>query len=192
MREKQLFTRDAFRPTFFIKERPPLVHQKYVKCDLSVLFDQFTHISLKYNWKLFSRQGQVYVESPLDKVSLIMEAVEGDESPYSYIQAVSLYHQLSHYCPKKDTNVELNMIVDQDWIRSLDLFGYWSFGNPGRSLNPLFFYDSLLHPVVIFFTHHKEGMERINKNIHRFDHSGYTLKYHQRTWAIINNENYSC
>ena len=58
--------------------------------------------------------------------------------------------------------------------RQLDLFGYWPFEHTLRSLNPIFFYDSLDHPVVIFFQRiERMGVECIAKHIHRFAKVGY-------------------
>ncbi|RWZ51405.1 hypothetical protein EQV77_16750 [Halobacillus fulvus] len=189
MKGKVQFTRDAFRPNVSLKERPPYVEEKYVMCEIGVLLEQFSQLRLKSGWTIISRDGRVFAQSQKGQQCPFMEAVIGDESPFSYVQAAILYHYLLEYSQSDHQTVDPDTILDDPWIQKLDLFGYWTFGKVERSLNPMFFYDSLLHPVVIFFTHHTEGVEHVVKHIQRFDHLGYGMRYHQRTWATSNREN---
>ncbi|KHE73113.1 hypothetical protein [Halobacillus sp. BBL2006] len=183
MKGKEIFTREAAKANLYIKERPSYLNQKYILCDISVITHQFSHIHLKEGWKVFSSEGQVFAQTKANvTVEDPMAALRGDESPLSYMQAAVCYHQFFLYSMEQ-TNVNTSAIVDDERIRLLDLFGYWSFGKVKRSLNPIFFYDSLLHPVIIFFTYHRDGVDVVEKHIHRFDHVGYALKFQQRLWA---------
>gem|GEM_PF-3921874 len=184
MRGKVLFYRGAAEKNIVVKGLPEYRHEPYAVRDISVLVQQYSQLIVKGGWQVISQQGVIYARTADDRLKRdAMEAVEGDGSPLSYIQAASCYHHLSDYTGKGSWLSEAS-ILDDTLVRNLDLFKEWSFGQVQRSLNPVFFYDSLLHPVVIFFSHHKEGIETIQKSIHRFDCESYALKFQQRNWAI--------
>ncbi|MGP4069214.1 hypothetical protein [Halobacillus sp. B29] len=184
MRGKVLFTRGAAEKNIVVKGLPEYRHEPYAVRDISVLVKQYSQLIVKGGWQVISQQGVIYAKSADDRLKRdAMEAVGGDGSPLSYIQAASCYHHLSDYT-RKGSWLSESSILDDPLVRNLDLFKEWSFGQVHRSLNPVFFYDSLLHPVVIFFSHHKEGIETIQKSIHRFDRESYALKFQQRNWAI--------
>ncbi|MCA0985220.1 hypothetical protein LCL89_14400 [Halobacillus yeomjeoni] len=189
MEGKVMFTKDSTKENIYIKNRPPYHSEPHIICDLGILLDQFSQIRLKEGWSIHSSEGKVYAQSPSRAILKPLCAIEGDESPFSYMQAAVCYHHLCSYS-EEGASVVPESIVDDEWIRKLKLFGYWNFGEVRRSLNPIFFYDSLLHPVVIFFTCHHEGIEVIQKHIHRFDYEGYQLKYMERTWAMRDKGNY--
>lgn len=184
MKGRVIFTKESAKPNIHIS-LPLLIEQGDVELDN--LVKQYSQIRLKPSWMLKRKNGKV-VAVDRGLYQPFMEAITGDESPFSYLQAALLYHDLANY--ESDDPVLIgDMILDDKAIQQMDMFGYWNFGQLDRSLNPLFFYDSLLHPVVIWFTHHREGVEHIVKHIHRFDHVYYTMKYHHRTWAVTNKLN---
>ncbi|ARI76184.1 hypothetical protein [Halobacillus mangrovi] len=183
MKGKQIFTREAAKPNLFIQECPSYLNNKFVLCDISVLVDQYSHIYLKDGWKVLSSEGKVFAQTKGNvRIENPMAAVRGDESPLSFMQAAVCFHQFNLFSTEH-TNVNTSAIVDDERIRLLDLFGYWSFGHMKRSLNPVFFYDSLHHPVIIFFTYHRDSADIVEKHVHRFDHVGYALNFHQKVWA---------
>lgn len=111
----------------------------------------------------------------------VMKKVAGDYSPLSYLQAAICYHLLNPH-----PGMESNSVIDESYVEVLRSFDLWPFGDIARSLNPLFFRDSLDHPVVVFFTYHRAARETIVKHVHRFNREGYSLKYGSRTWAVHN------
>ncbi|SFK17580.1 hypothetical protein SAMN04487936_108138 [Halobacillus dabanensis] len=186
MKNKTVFRREAaaknirvFPPPIFFKDCPKTI-------DLSDVISQYSQLRLETGWHIFSSRGQVYAVVNGVKVSPddLLAGVNGDESPLSYLQASVFYHHLMEYSDHK-TGVISQAIIDDDSIAQLDLLGHWNFGSQKRSFNPIFFYDSLMHPAVIFFTYHQEGMEVIRKHVHRFSYESYKLKILQRTWARI-------
>ncbi|SFG04257.1 hypothetical protein SAMN05216353_12025 [Halobacillus alkaliphilus] len=186
MRGKVLFTRGAAKKNVVVKGLPEYRHESGAVRDISVLVQQYSQLIVKGGWQVISQQGVVYARTADRGLKQdAMEAVGGDGSPLSYVQAASCYHHLSDYT-KKGSCLSEASILDDSLVRNLDLFKEWSFGQVHRSLNPVFFYDSLLHPVVILFSHHKEGIETIQKSIHRFERQGYALKFQQRNWAVQN------
>jgi hypothetical protein len=154
--------------------------------ELSDIVKLYSQLRMKAGWKIYSSKGQVYAAKNGARVCSddLMSGIIGDESPLSYLQACVCYHHLLEYSNHK-TDVISQAILDDNYITELDLFGNWNFGVFRRSLNPIFFYDSLMHPAVIFFTFHQEGMEVIQKHVHRFSYGRYKLKTLRRTWATI-------
>ncbi|MBA2175344.1 hypothetical protein H0266_10590 [Halobacillus locisalis] len=184
MRNKMVFTRDATQMNIHLKERPTSAQSPYTMCDLSALIQQFSQLRLRNGWRIISEDGEIYAESAAGtQLVNFMDVVSGDESAFSYLQAASMYHVIRSFGPEESVPIE--SILDDAWVRQLDLFGYWPFEHAMRSLNPIFFYDSLDHPVVIFFTHQKDGAECIAKHIHRFAKVGYGMKYHARPFATL-------
>ncbi|MGP4077090.1 hypothetical protein [Halobacillus sp. K22] len=184
MRGKVLFTREAAKRNIVVKKLPEFRHETCTARDISMIIQQYSQLIIKGNWQIINQQGIIYaLAADCGRKMNAMEAVAGDGSPLSYIQAASCYHHLSDYTRKGSCLSEAT-ILDDTLVRNLDLFKEWSFGQMNRSLNPVFFYDSLLHPVVIFFSHHKEGIETIQKSIHRFDRESYAFNFQQRIWAI--------
>ncbi|QAS53406.1 hypothetical protein [Halobacillus litoralis] len=186
LRNKTVFTREAARKNITAKSPPAYMKGSCFVSELSSIVDQYSQLRLRAGWKIFSRDGEVYGEAEGKAVpeAEIMEGIMGDESPLSYLQAAVCYHHLMEYSNRK-TDVISTAILDDSYICQLDLFGHWGFGKLERSFNPIFFYDSLLHPAVIFFTYHQEGLEVIQKHVHRFAYASYTLKTLQRTWATV-------
>lgn len=186
MKNKTVFRREAAVKNIHVVHPPISFKDRSIVTDLSDVVSQYSQLRLKAGWHICSSLGQVYAVVKGVKVSTdeLMSGVRGDESPLSYLQASVCYHHLMEYSDHK-TGVISQAIIDDDYIAQLDLFGNWNFGSLNRSFNPIFFYDSLMHPAVIFFTHHQEGMEVIRKHVHRFSYESYKLKTLQRTWATI-------
>ncbi|MCA1010785.1 hypothetical protein [Halobacillus halophilus] len=186
MRGKVLFTRGAARKNIVVKEMPEYRYDPAAVRNISVLIHQYSQLIVKGGWQVISQQGVVYARAADRSLKQdAMEAVRGDGSPLSYVQAASCYHHLADYT-RKGSSLSEASILDDTLVRNLDLFKEWRFSQVPHSLNPVFFYDALLHPVVIIFSHHKEGIETIQKSIHRFERDSYTLKFQQREWAVQN------
>ena len=186
MKNKTVFKREAATKNIRVNHPPIFIRDSSEVVDLNDVVSQYSQLRLKEGWKICSSKGQVYSLINGVKVSPddLMAGVIGDESPLSYLQACVCYHHLMEYSDHK-TDVISQAIIDDEYIAQLDLFGNWSFGSFQRSFNPVFFYDSLMHPAVIFFTLHQEGMKAIQKHVHRFSYGSYKLKTLQRTWARI-------
>ncbi|UOR11639.1 hypothetical protein [Halobacillus amylolyticus] len=115
-----------------------------------------------------------------------MRAIRGDESPLSYLQAAVCYHELHQYSYNKNPQWGPQRILDDRYIEQVTQMGLWPFITIIRSLDPIFFYDSLHHPVVIFYTYKSFGEESLQKHIHRFDFEGYGMKMNERSIAVNN------
>lgn len=189
MRGKVMFTREAAQRNVILTEPPPC-RNNYTACqEIGNVTRQYSQLMVKGNWRLYNNRGHIYAQgAEQGPFKNPMAAIDGDGSPLSYLQAASCYHSLMEYSRRRSLISE-EAILDDAWVRNLDLLGNWRFGVPVRSLNPVFFYDSLLHPVVIYFSHHYSEHELIYKNIHRFDLEGYTLKFQQRVWDAYGEPN---
>ncbi|MYL36457.1 hypothetical protein [Halobacillus litoralis] len=188
MKGKTVFTREAaWRNVkgMGMSVRFPVTdnHRSY---DLSSIVEQYSQLKMKPGWEIFAQNGGVWgkqKENPAWERGF-MKAVSGDESPLSYLQASNCYHHLREYTDET-VHVLPQAILDDAYACTLDLFGAWPFGKQIRSFNPLFFYDSLFHPAVVFFTFHLEGRPIIQKHVHRFAHGSYELKTLTCTWASV-------
>ncbi|WP_394218214.1 hypothetical protein [Halobacillus trueperi] len=185
MKNKVMFSREAARKNVCTKSYPPIPIRGSRILDLSSVVDQYSQLKLKAGWRIYTSFDYVYAmaneETDTDD---LMAGITGDESPLSYLQAAVCYHHLMEYSVNK-TDLISQAILDDDYLRQLNLMGKWNIRNIKRSLNPVFFYDSLMHPVVILFTYHQEGIQVIQKHIHRFNYGSYKLKTLQRNWAIL-------
>ncbi|SIS42868.1 hypothetical protein [Salimicrobium flavidum] len=188
MSGKVTFKRSAVQSNVEGETTPAFSNLVYVIYDVSPVVKRFSQLRIKSGWQMECREKEVYAISPNQKKEQMMKGIIGDESPLSYIQAASCYHQLNNNIAGLDFVWEEEAVIDDTYVTMLHYLGFWPFGDLSRSMNPLFFYDSLHHPVVIFFTYHREVKNTIVKHIHRFDYEGYGLKYGCRTWAIHNKD----
>ncbi|WP_146817421.1 hypothetical protein [Halobacillus faecis] len=184
MRNKTIFTREAARRNVCSTHPPFLLDPSEESLKLNSIVSHYSQLRLKAGWNLFRRDGQIYAENKGVEVEEPdwMDGIIGDESPLSYLQAAVCYHHVKEYSDQK-TDVIQQAIIDDAYVRELDLFNQWMFGKVKRSFNPIFFYDSLHHPAVIFFTFHQEGVEVIQKHVHRFSTKSYNLKTLRRAWT---------
>ncbi|MBN8235114.1 hypothetical protein JF544_07615 [Halobacillus kuroshimensis] len=185
MKGKTVFTREAgWRNVTGVS---PRVMDKHRACALSSIVDQYSQLLIKPGWDILVVNDRVWGRKQKETSVWeegFMKAVTGDESPLSYLQASLCYHHLLEYT-NEASGVIPQAVLDDGYARTLDLFGAWPFGKQLRSFNPLFFYDSLFHPAVVFFTYHREGGAVIRKHVHRFAHGSYELKTLTRKWAAI-------
>lgn len=184
MKNKTIFTREAARRN--VHANSPVYTNEAKVIDLSPIVSQYSQLRLKSNWKILSSSGKIHSQENSDrsKHEAFMAGVTGDESPLSYLQATVCYHHLMEYSDQP-TDVIPQAIIDDQYIVHMDLFHQWNFEAAKRSLNPIFFYDTLMHPAIIFFTFHREGSEVIQKHVHRFSYGSYKLKTLQRTWDSV-------
>ncbi len=185
MRQKIFFTKKAAEPNVAGKRMPSFINEEGIICKLDSFVHQFSQLIVKSGWNLWLHDGKVYSffhKEPEQKKSL-MAGIIGDESPLSYLQAAICYHKLLHFTNGRGERWDVKSLVDDSCIRHLDLLGEWPFELFSYSLNPVFFYDSLQHPVVVFYTFTNEGSEVIYKHIHRFDYSSYELKWNEKLFA---------
>ncbi|UOQ45682.1 hypothetical protein MUN89_07055 [Halobacillus salinarum] len=186
MKGKVVFTRQAAQSNVLGHRPPPLIKEKGVVCKLDEVIHKYSQLLVKNKWQVWYTEGKNYsfaMHSPEERKSPL-SAVTGDGSPLSYLQAAVCYHELSNFKEDREEGWDPNRIVDDYYIVLIDLLGGWPFEKWEQSLNPIFFYDSLKHPVVIFYTHHHEGVQTVHKHIHRFQHEGYELKWNQRVFAM--------
>ncbi|MYL69794.1 hypothetical protein GLW00_02970 [Halobacillus litoralis] len=183
MRNKIMFTREAARRNIYSIPLPPLHAQSDEWLNLNAVVSHYSQLRLKPGWNLLRKEGHIYVENQEKEIAGAewTDGIIGDDSPLFYLQAAVCDHHLNEYSIHKTSVIE-EAIIDDAYVRGLDLLGQWDFGDIKRSLNPIFFYDSLDHPAVIFFTFHREGKRFLQKHIHRFSKRSYRLKVLHKTW----------
>ncbi|SDJ23066.1 hypothetical protein [Salimicrobium halophilum] len=191
MTGKVTFKRTAVQTNVDGGRQPSFINLMHVIYDVKPVVERFSQLKVKAGWGLECRNRDIYAISPDQKKEEMMKSILGDESPLSYIQAASCYHLLNTHTDCQYISWDEDAVIDDSYVKTLDHYGFWPFGEIARSMNPLFFYDSLHHPVVVFFTYHREVKDVIVKHIHRFDYEGYGLKYGYRTWAVRNKEQVS-
>lgn len=116
----------------------------------------------------------------------VMQAVDGDYSPLSYLQAAIAYHEIGefgalwHGCYwsagdilpiDEDEYKVANSVVDY-----LYTLGEWNeFKTIPPSLRPVFFYENE-RPTVVFYTKNDVGMVKLSRYTHRFEKDSYVQK----------------
>ncbi|MYL49397.1 hypothetical protein GLV98_07865 [Halobacillus litoralis] len=186
MKNKTIFKREATFKNQINFPIPPIPLKTEESIRLDGVVHQYSQLSLKHGWSLLCSNNDVVANHyERGDEEEFMLSIAGDESPLSYVQAAMCYHHLLEYSHRR-TDVISQAIIDDDYVRQLDLLRKWKLKKVNRSFNPLFFYDSFMHPAVIFFTYHVEGLEVIQKHVHRFDVGGsYKLRTLRRTWATV-------
>ncbi|MCP3028066.1 hypothetical protein [Halobacillus sp. A5] len=169
MKGKVVFTRLAARPNCISSPLPPVLLFKGITCHLNPVVSQFSQLMVKSHHTIISSQGEVAAYFNNQKQKDPMTAVQGDESPLSYLQAAICIQELQKYCIETDQEWHADQIMDNT------IFTYLLWSNR-KKYNPIFFYDSLNHPVIIFYTYHIGSSFYIIKHIHRFDYEGYCQK----------------
>ncbi|MFD2922525.1 hypothetical protein [Halobacillus naozhouensis] len=185
MKGKIRFTRLAAQPNRSGMAVPQHLEAKNIICDLTPVVQQFSQLMVSSGNHIWSRAGHLHSFSQKDKAQQNpMAAIRGDESPLSYLQAAVCYHELQQYSYYKDMQWDSQRILDDPYIDRVTRLGLWPFRKMARSLDPIFFYDSLHHPVVIFYTYQNTDGESILKHLHRFNFEGYLLKMHTKIVAL--------
>ncbi|WP_347862376.1 hypothetical protein U0355_04175 [Salimicrobium sp. PL1-032A] len=188
MADKVTFTRTAVQANVDVVVETSFINLLKLIYDMKPVVRRFSQLEVKSGWRLELKSKEIYAVSSKNKKEDMMQGIRGDESPLSFIQAASCYHLLNTHIDSEQIPWDEEAIIDDVYVKTLVHHGLWPFGELARSMNPLFFYDSLNHPVVIFFTYHRERKNIIVKHIHRFDLVGYGLKYGSRTWAVRDKE----
>ncbi|WP_163526923.1 hypothetical protein [Halobacillus ihumii] len=184
MKGKYRFTRLAAHPNRLGLAVPPHLEGDNIICDLTPVVQQFSQLIMSSNSYIWSRAGHLQSYNQKEKAQQNpMRAIKGDESPLSYLQAAVCYRELQQYSYYKDMQWDSQRILDDQYIDKMTRLGLWPFKKMIRSLDPIFFYDPLHHPVVIFYTYQSTDGESIIKHLHRFDYEGYELKTHSRMIA---------
>ncbi|MFC7062961.1 hypothetical protein [Halobacillus seohaensis] len=150
------------------------------------VIQQFSQLMVKSSCTIKSEAGVVCAQNKETfQKDEPMAGVRGDESPLSYLQATVCYYELFKYDKSNQDSWSYERILDDSFIKNLEIVGMWPFEPSRKSLNPIFFYDSLHHPVVIFYTIQGDEEKYIQKHIHRFDCEGYNLKVGTRVFKYI-------
>ncbi|MET1248966.1 hypothetical protein ABWW58_09285 [Sporolactobacillus sp. STCC-11] len=121
-----------------------------------------------------------FISSPRPNIALsdFMSAIEGDQTPLSYIQASVVYHELHEFGALwhgvswgRDQILPLNEdseVLENDYD--------WDMNEPIPDIiEPNFYYNSKGNPVVIFYTINDIGQVTLNRYVHTFNKENYTL-----------------
>ncbi|MFG6147952.1 hypothetical protein [Halobacillus sp. B23F22_1] len=190
MQRKTVFTRLAARPNFKVSSPPPVLFYNGVTCHLNTLVHQFSQLTTKPDYQIVSNAGQVYASSERNRFKEEeMFAVSGDSSPLSYLQASVCYHELKRYSEDNSSDWQVDQIIDDFLISRFQEIHLWPFCLQMNGWNPIFFYDLLDHPVVIFYTYHSDVCSYVLKHTHRFAHTSYHQKVDSK--VELTGENYS-
>ncbi|MFC7321838.1 hypothetical protein [Halobacillus campisalis] len=184
MRGKVYFTRLAAQPNYRTGPLPPMLFHEGVTFNLQTVVQQFSQLLIKPYYEIRSEDGMVYARHTSNRTfEDVMKGIYGDESPLSYLQAVICFYELNKYSPSFKEKWSYIRILDDAFVKYLRVLGAWPFEDFIRSLNPIFFYDSLQHPVIIIYTIQGNSELTITKHIHRFDYDSYCLKEYSRAIA---------
>ncbi|WP_214825553.1 hypothetical protein [Exiguobacterium algae] len=122
------------------------------------------------------RLTEYFLSPPKPRVALddFMEAIEGDASPLSYLQAAIAYHELHEFGA---------MWHGVSWwefeILTSDNTYEWEF-TEGYSMpdlmDPHFYYNSAGKPVVVFHTLNPIGSASLSRYEHTFESNRYGMK----------------
>lgn len=127
---------------------------------------------------------------PEDALPSFMMSIDGDRSPFSYLQAAILYHELCEYgaswhgvswgrdvilpidpyC-KKMEDYEWDMVENYEWNM---------YEEEPKIINPHFYYDENNGPTIVFYTINDIGTVTLNEYKHTFDFEDYSLKLIKR------------
>ncbi|MGG1592417.1 hypothetical protein [Terribacillus saccharophilus] len=134
--------------------------------------------------EILHREGEPPI--PDDALDDFMEAIEGDKSPLSYLQAAICYHELHEFgafwhsvswgedriLPDEDENqYDYSPVTDIADLKEMD-FKLKTQELP-ESLFPRFYYENSI-PVISFYTINDVGQGKLIRYKHVFSTDGYT------------------
>jgi len=113
---------------------------------------------------------------PSNALSDFMEAIDGDKTPLSYLQASMAYHEL-HEFGAVWHGVSWGRDVILPFPNDSTLNYEWEMNeNEPDVIEPYFYYGSEGNPVIVFHTINDIGTVTMNRYIHVFNKDDYTLQ----------------
>lgn len=98
-----------------------------------------------------------------------MQALDGDKSPLSYLQAAVLYHEINEY------GTSWHYI---SWKQEVILPVYYV--EEPETINPHFYYDEDENPIIVFYTINDIGTITLNEYKHIFSKENYDFKIEKK------------
>ncbi len=122
---------------------------------------------------------------PNNALSSFMEAIDGDRTPFSYLQAAVLCHTIYEFgASGHGSSWSINTILPIENPNEYQIKYEWDMVNDEPEVvNPHFYYDENQNPVVVFFIIDDVGTIKLNEIKHTFSKDNYTMKISSRTIA---------
>jgi hypothetical protein len=127
-----------------------------------------------------TRLEEYFLSPPKPDFALedFMEAIIGDKSPLSYLQASVVYHELHEYGAMwHGVSWGRDVILPVDDNMDISSYHYeWEMmGEYPEFIEPHFYYNEEGNPVVVFYTINDIGTITLNRYEHTFSKEDYTL-----------------
>lgn len=130
---------------------------------------------LKLSDAPLSENDFLYIEKPDFTLDNFMEAIDGDKSPLSYLQAAIVFHELNEY-GAVGHNMSWRRDIILPYLGALSHEYEWEIlENEPERIEPYFYYNAEGHPVIVFFTINDVYTITLNRYEHIFSHDNYTL-----------------
>jgi hypothetical protein len=108
-----------------------------------------------------------------------MEAVEGDRTPMSYLQASVVYHELHEFGAMwhgVSWGRDVILPDSQNEGSYMDCYEWDMLEEEPAIIEPHFYYNREGNPVIVFYTINDIGTITLNRYIHVFSKDDYTVK----------------
>lgn len=110
-------------------------------------------------------------------LSDFMEAIEGDKTPLSYLQASIVFHELHEFGAMwHGVSWGRDVILPLEEKTTDNSYEWEMNENEPEIIEPHFYYNNQGNPVVVFHTINDIGMVTLNRYVHIFNKDNYTLE----------------
>lgn len=119
---------------------------------------------------------------PENTLPEFMMSIDGDRSPFSYLQAAILYHELCEYGASwhgVSWGRDVILPIDPNF-KEMDNYKWDMYEEEPKIINPHFYYDENNAPTIVFYTINDIGIISLNEYKHIFDLEDYSLKVTRR------------
>lgn len=122
---------------------------------------------------------------PYSALSSFMEAIDGDKSPLSYLQAAILYNELCELGASwHGVSWGQTTILPVEDPEQFNLDYKWELlEEEPEIINPHFYYDDNDNPIVVFYTINDIGTITLNEDKYIFNKENYTFRVQNRLIA---------
>ncbi|MEK5419513.1 hypothetical protein [Paenibacillus sp. FSL L8-0708] len=106
-----------------------------------------------------------------------MQVIDGDKSPLSYLQASVAFHDIHEFGAFwHGTSWGRDVILPINEGENADKYQWKMIEDEPATLEPHFYYSNLGNPTIVFHTINDIGTVTMNRYVHTFSKSDYTLR----------------
>ncbi|MBE5394934.1 hypothetical protein [Brevibacillus borstelensis] len=127
------------------------------------------------------RLEEHFLSAPKPSIAFddFMQVIEGDKTPISYLQASIVYHELNEFGAAwhgTEWGRDIILPIQESESQSTSNYEWEMIEDEPEIIDPHFYYDNEGNPTVVFYTINDIGTVTLNRYVHTFSQSDYTMR----------------